>query len=198
MSERGPDIVMGSYGQPQLYPDKCLDLTELANYLGDKYGGWYDAVKAYCMTDGRWIALGMGFPDQLRGLSREHGQGGRLQRDPARPGRLPEAVPCIESPWHATRLRARQCDRRRHDMVPLARLVAWREIGRREGSGRDQLQGDPGRARVCEGAVSDTSSPARCRGSTRATTRRFSRARSASPTTEFRSTTSRRRPPSRP
>jgi multiple sugar transport system substrate-binding protein len=58
----GPDIVMGSYGQPQLYPDKCLDLTELANYLGNKYGGWYDAVKAYCMTDGRWIALGMGFP----------------------------------------------------------------------------------------------------------------------------------------
>src|SRR5690349_14969762 len=39
----GPDLVMGSYGQPQLYPDKCLDLTELATYLGEKYGGWYDA-----------------------------------------------------------------------------------------------------------------------------------------------------------
>ena len=58
----GPDIVLGSYGQPQLYPDKCLDLTELANYLGGKYGGWYDAVKAYCTTDSRWIALGMAFP----------------------------------------------------------------------------------------------------------------------------------------
>jgi multiple sugar transport system substrate-binding protein len=58
----GPDIVMGSYGQPQLYPDKCLDLTELANYLAAKYGGWYDAVKAYCTTEGRWIALGMAFP----------------------------------------------------------------------------------------------------------------------------------------
>jgi multiple sugar transport system substrate-binding protein len=58
----GPDIVMGSYGQPQLYPAKCLDLTELANYLGDQYGGWYDAVKAYCTTGGRWIALGLAFP----------------------------------------------------------------------------------------------------------------------------------------
>jgi multiple sugar transport system substrate-binding protein len=58
----GPDMVMGSYGQPQLYPDKCLDVSELANYLAEKYGGWYDAVKAYCMTGGRWIALGMGFP----------------------------------------------------------------------------------------------------------------------------------------
>jgi multiple sugar transport system substrate-binding protein len=58
----GPDIVMGSYGQPQLYPDKCLDVTELADYLAGKYGGWYDAVKAYCMTGNRWLALGMGFP----------------------------------------------------------------------------------------------------------------------------------------
>jgi multiple sugar transport system substrate-binding protein len=58
----GPDIVMGGYGQPQLYPDKCLDLTELAHYLGNKYGGWYDSVKAYCMTGTRWIALGLAFP----------------------------------------------------------------------------------------------------------------------------------------
>jgi len=58
----GPDIVMGGFGQPQLYPDKCLDLTELADYLANKYGGWYDAVKSYCVTDKRWIALGMGFP----------------------------------------------------------------------------------------------------------------------------------------
>jgi multiple sugar transport system substrate-binding protein len=58
----GPDMVMGTYGQPQLYPDKCLDLTELASYIGAKYGGWYDAVRAYCMAEGRWIALGMAFP----------------------------------------------------------------------------------------------------------------------------------------
>jgi multiple sugar transport system substrate-binding protein len=58
----GPDIVMGSYGQPQLYPAKCLDLSELASYLGDKYGGWYDSVKAYCTAGGRWIALGVAFP----------------------------------------------------------------------------------------------------------------------------------------
>jgi multiple sugar transport system substrate-binding protein len=58
----GPDIVMGSYGQPQLYPGKCLDLTELAEDLAARYGGWYDAVKAYCRADGRWIALGLAFP----------------------------------------------------------------------------------------------------------------------------------------
>ncbi len=57
----GPDVLLGNFGLAQLYPDKCLDLTELANYLGDKYGGWYDAVRPYCEVDKRWIAVGMGF-----------------------------------------------------------------------------------------------------------------------------------------
>jgi len=57
----GPDMVMGWYDDPHLYADKVLDLTELAEYLGGKYGGWYDIVRRYCVRDGRWIALGLGF-----------------------------------------------------------------------------------------------------------------------------------------
>ncbi len=57
----GPDIVLGWYDDPHLYADKVLDLTELAEYLGVKYGGWYDIVRRYCVRDGRWIALGLGF-----------------------------------------------------------------------------------------------------------------------------------------
>jgi multiple sugar transport system substrate-binding protein len=57
----GPDIVLGWYDDPHLYADKVLDLTELAEYLGGKYGGWYDIVRRYCVRDGRWIALGLGF-----------------------------------------------------------------------------------------------------------------------------------------
>jgi multiple sugar transport system substrate-binding protein len=57
----GPDIIYGAYDAPQLYPEKCLDLTELAQYLGDKYGGWYAACARYCTTNGRWIAVGMAF-----------------------------------------------------------------------------------------------------------------------------------------
>ena len=57
----GPDIVMGVGGQPQLYADRCMDLTELADYLAAKYGGWYDAAKASCIAGNRWIAVGIGF-----------------------------------------------------------------------------------------------------------------------------------------
>ncbi|HKB82433.1 MAG TPA: ABC transporter substrate-binding protein, partial [Burkholderiales bacterium] len=53
----GPDILIGPSDMPQLYPDRCVDLTEVANYLGNKYGGWYDACQRYSMRDGRWISL---------------------------------------------------------------------------------------------------------------------------------------------
>jgi len=53
----GPDIVMGAPDMPQMYPDKCVDVSELAGYLGQKYGGWYDVCQRYCIQDGRWIAL---------------------------------------------------------------------------------------------------------------------------------------------
>jgi len=58
----GPDIVIGWYDDPQLYPDKLVDMTELANYLGAKYGGWYDVCKRYGMRDNRWIGLPLGAP----------------------------------------------------------------------------------------------------------------------------------------
>jgi len=53
----GPDIVVGSPEMPHQYSDKCVDLTEVATYLGDKYGGWYDVCRRSCLLDGRWIAL---------------------------------------------------------------------------------------------------------------------------------------------
>ena len=57
----GPDIIMGVSDMPQLYPDKCVDLTDVATYLGQKYGGWYDFSQRICTLNGRWIALSMAF-----------------------------------------------------------------------------------------------------------------------------------------
>src|SRR6185436_8519914 len=57
----GPDILVGGGDDPQLYPDQCLDVTELANYLGEKYGGWYDACGRNCRLNDRWLALGLAF-----------------------------------------------------------------------------------------------------------------------------------------
>lgn len=44
---QGADIVMGFGHDPHLYADKIRPVTELADYLGAKYGGWYDLALAY-------------------------------------------------------------------------------------------------------------------------------------------------------
>ncbi len=57
----GPDIILGTNDDANLYPDKLLDVTDLAEYLGKKYGGWYPSVQTYLKPDGKkWIGLGLG------------------------------------------------------------------------------------------------------------------------------------------
>src|SRR5438093_844542 len=56
----GPDIIIGTFEDAHQYPDKLVDVTDLANYLGGKYGGWYPVGKAYCTNKGKWIAVPMG------------------------------------------------------------------------------------------------------------------------------------------
>ena len=60
----GPDLVSGWHDDPHLYPDKLVDVTDVAEYLGAKYGGWEDACIKYGQKDGRWIAIPMGAPGQ--------------------------------------------------------------------------------------------------------------------------------------
>ena len=57
----GPDIILSTFDDANLYPDKLLDVTDVANYLGAKYGGWYDVCRQYLQPDGkRWIGLPLG------------------------------------------------------------------------------------------------------------------------------------------
>ena len=57
----GPDIILSTNDDANLYPDKLLDVTDVAEYLGKKYGGWYPSVETYLKPDGKkWIGLGLG------------------------------------------------------------------------------------------------------------------------------------------
>ena len=55
----GPDIIMGTDEDPRQYPEQLVDLSDLAEYLGQKYGGWYDVCREYGIHEGKWIALPM-------------------------------------------------------------------------------------------------------------------------------------------
>ena len=58
----GPDIVAGWANDPHLYEDKILDMTELAGYLGKKYGGWGALPLVYGRKHGteKWLSIPMG------------------------------------------------------------------------------------------------------------------------------------------
>ena len=58
----GPDVVVGWTDDPHLYADKLIDLTDVAEYLGKKYGGWYPLAEKYGKKFGtnQWLAIPMG------------------------------------------------------------------------------------------------------------------------------------------
>ena len=57
----GPDIILGTNDDANLYPEKLLDVTDLAAYLGKKYGGWYPVCEQYLRPDGKkWLGIPWG------------------------------------------------------------------------------------------------------------------------------------------
>jgi multiple sugar transport system substrate-binding protein len=58
----GPDIIVGFGSDPQIYADKLIPLNDLADYLGEKYGGWHQLALLYSRRWGsnEWLAIPMG------------------------------------------------------------------------------------------------------------------------------------------
>jgi multiple sugar transport system substrate-binding protein len=56
----GPDIIIGTNDDAHKFPDKLVLLNDLADYLGGKYGGWYDVCRAYGQHGSDWITLPQG------------------------------------------------------------------------------------------------------------------------------------------
>ncbi len=57
----GPDLIWGLFSLPHLFPQKCTDLSDVANYLGKRAGGWVAAAEKYGKHGKRWIAIPMCF-----------------------------------------------------------------------------------------------------------------------------------------
>jgi multiple sugar transport system substrate-binding protein len=54
----GPDVMLVWFDDPFQYPDKLLEVTDIASALGTKYGGWYPGLESYGKTkDGKFVAL---------------------------------------------------------------------------------------------------------------------------------------------
>lgn len=58
----GPDVIVGWSDDPQQYADKLLDLSDLADYLGTKYGGFWPMAEKYGKQPGtgKWVGIPLG------------------------------------------------------------------------------------------------------------------------------------------
>src|SRR5437763_3935269 len=61
-SGAGPDIIIGFSDAPHIYVDKLVELTEVADYLGKRYGGWQPLAQRYGKRhkSNAWIGLPFG------------------------------------------------------------------------------------------------------------------------------------------
>src|SRR6201999_4311445 len=61
-SGAGPDIIIGFSDAPHIYVDKLIELTEVADYLGKRYGGWMFLAQKYGKRhkSDAWIGLPFG------------------------------------------------------------------------------------------------------------------------------------------
>ena len=58
----GPDIIMGWYDDPFIYPEKLVDVSDVCEHLGKTQGGWYPVAQTYGYDQNlkRWIAVPIG------------------------------------------------------------------------------------------------------------------------------------------
>ena len=61
-SGAGPDIIIGFSDAPHIYVDKLVELTDVADYLGKRYGGWLPLAQTYGKKNksNAWIGLPFG------------------------------------------------------------------------------------------------------------------------------------------
>jgi len=53
----GPDVMLVWFDDPFQYPDKLLDVTDIATSLASKYGGYYPGPESYAKQKDKFIAL---------------------------------------------------------------------------------------------------------------------------------------------
>ena len=151
----GPDMVMCWFDDAHQYPDKLVDLTELANYLGGKYGGWYDGVKGYATRDDKFIAMPLTAIGNAVCYRDSHMKAAGFSEFPKDTDGLPRALQGHEGQGNAGRLPARQGRRRRQQLCPLAALEPRRQDGRRRRQGRHQQPRDAEGDQLRQGALRD-------------------------------------------
>src|SRR3954451_13487210 len=61
----GPDMSTVYFNWPFLFDQKLVDVSDVAEEIGKKAGGWHDSVKEAVVVNGKWKAIPFGNVGQL-------------------------------------------------------------------------------------------------------------------------------------
>ena len=61
----GPDMTLTFFNWPFLFDEKLADVSDIAEQIGKKNGGWYDSAKESVVVNGKWKAIPFGNVGQL-------------------------------------------------------------------------------------------------------------------------------------
>jgi multiple sugar transport system substrate-binding protein len=56
-SGNGPDLIVMANNHPLLYENALVDVSDVAEEIGSKQGGWYDYARSNCVAAGRWVGV---------------------------------------------------------------------------------------------------------------------------------------------
>ena len=116
----GPDLFWGLYSLPHLFPQRCVDVTDVADHLGKKYGGWVDSAQKYGKSGDKWIAMPVCYFGQLSSTTATQPRRRPASpNSPRRPTQFLAYAKAHEGERHARRLRARPRLRRRQRLGAL-------------------------------------------------------------------------------
>jgi multiple sugar transport system substrate-binding protein len=61
----GPDMSTVYFNWPFLFDEKLVDVTDIADVIGKKAGGWHDSAKEAVVVNGKWKSIPFGNVGQL-------------------------------------------------------------------------------------------------------------------------------------
>ncbi len=93
----GPDMVMSWFDDPQQYPDKLVDVTDLGTSIGAANGGWYPGLESYAKRGDSFIALPLCAIGNAVVYRDSHMKAAGFQEFPKGHGRLPRLCKALKA-----------------------------------------------------------------------------------------------------
>ena len=149
----GPDLFWGLFSLPHLFPQKCVDVTDVADYLGKKYGGWVPTAVTYGKSGNKWIDIPICYGGNMLNYRISSLQKAGFSKFPATTDELLEYAKATKRNNTPGGMALGHATGDGNCWVHWCLWAHRRQRGRRQGQGHPQLAGDREGAQLRQAAL---------------------------------------------